>query len=113
MLSGFAATIQFHPGVTGEIPGGGRAAATFCPQHNAIPAAPVRVGVTKIRSILVFVGMSHHPAPIGQGGHIRTMAQFVFRAKIGSPLLTATVAGVKDISGYPIMTGDDPGASGA
>jgi hypothetical protein len=68
-MSGFAITIQFHPGVRGEIPGAGEYQATALSQkHIATQTAQVSVGVIKS---LYGPGayQNIHPAPVGQGGH--------------------------------------------
>ena len=118
-MSGAAATIQFPHGTIGERPVPGFVPATDRkPKHIAVPCHPVRVGVQKTRK-REFVAPSgnHHPAPIGHGGQMPTgdggIHVVVGAAKTGSPRLTAKLSGFRGMSGYPIITGDDPGANGA
>lgn len=53
-IIGTAATIQFHPGAIGLIPGGFEYPAVIAgpPKHTAIPNHPVSVGVANILTVL-------------------------------------------------------------
>ena len=64
-MIGTVATIQFHPGTIGLIPGGLEYPAAIAghPKHTAIPNPPVSVGVANILTVLVGAQTpSFHPA---------------------------------------------------
>lgn len=73
MSKGTAATIQFHPGTSGCTQGGFAYQASLAGQkHIAIPAAHVRVGVTKIliKFNRLFVQKYPHAQKDPHHGHI-------------------------------------------